>query len=186
MWPDGGVGIKKSHLMFKSVPTLCFNRKDKNTALFLSQTQKPDQLWKHAAADKKQCTDILSPKFIIPPHTTTYCKSPAVNAFSNYYLGWMNRPMNPFTFVALTISLIPFGLFIPCFPLQKASASLRHTHMHEPTLQHALVFVWILWIPLQLSIFTQSFPCAFHECFVAATSNSVQLSFCRYIGSLIQ
>lgn len=59
------------------------------------------------------------------------CKSLPVNPSSHYHLGKMNGPMNPFSFVLLTVSLIIFGLFIPCFTLQKASA--LHTRMHART-----------------------------------------------------
>ncbi len=83
-----------------------------------------------------------------------HCKSLALDPSSHYD---MNGPVNPFSFVLLTASLIVFGLFILHLPLQKPPTH-THTHAHEPmTFQHSLVFVWIFSAFLKLCILTQAF-----------------------------
>ena len=83
----------------------------------------------------------------------------------------MNRPRNTFTFVVFTISLILFGLFIPCFPLQKLLSDIRPL---EPTLSTPLSSFENRKCPLQqYNICTRSFPWALYEQFVAVASNSV-------------
>lgn len=130
---------------------------------------------------KKQCTLTWA----LWLDNTTFrrnCKSLAVNPSSHHYPGRMNGPMNPFSFVLLTISLILFGLFMPCFPLQKALALLTHAGAHSgtPTLfEIGSVFCHCA--------FSHGFSRAFHGRFVATTSNSLNFFFLPiFVRSMVQ
>lgn len=97
---------------------------------------------------------------IRPEHTNLWHMS------SHYCRGKTNGPTNPFSYVQLTISLIIFGLFIRCFPLQKASALVTDTHTSQLSF-----IVWNANHLLQLCSFTGSLHRFFHVRFV--TTNSV-------------
>lgn len=142
---------------------LCLIRKDKDTALFSSLKNQPGLKAEHEAADK------LSRK------NNAHTLSVVVNLLSNYYSGGLNRTLNLFTRVALTISFIPDGLLTPTFHYKKPLPLLRHTRMHKLTLQRSLVRVWNSERLLQLCGFTQTFLFAFHQCFVATTSDPVNV-----------
>lgn len=94
----------------------------KISKLNLMMLMKKIHKWVVFKAEKRSYQDISFPRFRVSRYYKWVCG--------------MNRPVNSFASVVLGhLSLTRFGLFIPCFPLHKASSSLAHTRAHTECAQ---------------------------------------------------